>query len=42
VRAIGDQSIELKLHEPQRAVTPGQSGVIYRGDIVAGGGRIAA
>ena len=39
VVAIGDV-IELKLHEPQRAVTPGQSGVLYRGDVVVGGGRI--
>ncbi len=32
--------IELELHEPQRAITPGQSGVLYRGDVVVGGGRI--
>ena len=32
--------ITLKLNEPQRAVTPGQSGVLYRGDVVVGGGRI--
>ena len=35
----GDE-IRLELQEPQRAVTPGQSGVLYRGDIVVGGGRI--
>lgn len=40
VTAIGAASIELQLVEPQRAVTPGQSGVMYRGDVVAGGGRI--
>jgi tRNA-specific 2-thiouridylase len=32
--------IELELLEPQRAVTPGQSGVLYREDRVLGGGRI--
>jgi tRNA-specific 2-thiouridylase len=32
--------VQLELHAPQRAVTPGQSGVLYRGDVVVGGGRI--
>ena len=32
--------IKLQLDEAQRAVTPGQSGVLYRGDVVVGGGRI--
>jgi tRNA-uridine 2-sulfurtransferase len=32
--------IRLELADAQRAVTPGQSGVLYRGDIVVGGGRI--
>ncbi len=36
---VGDV-IRLELPEPQRAVTPGQSGVLYRGDVVVGGGRI--
>jgi tRNA-specific 2-thiouridylase len=40
VTASNATSIELQLVEPQRAVTPGQSGVLYRGDVVAGGGRI--
>jgi tRNA-uridine 2-sulfurtransferase len=39
VTAIGGV-VELALHEPQRAVTPGQSGVLYRADVVVGGGRI--
>ena len=30
----------IRLHEPQRAVTPGQAAVIYDGDIVLGGGWI--
>ncbi|MGH7462561.1 MAG: aminomethyltransferase beta-barrel domain-containing protein, partial [Longimicrobiales bacterium] len=35
-----DAAITLELEGPQRAVTPGQSGVLYRGDFVVGGGRI--
>jgi tRNA-uridine 2-sulfurtransferase len=34
--------IELRFDEPQRAVAPGQSAVIFRGEVVLGGGRIAA
>jgi tRNA-uridine 2-sulfurtransferase len=30
----------IRLHEPQRAVTPGQAAVLYNGDIVLGGGWI--
>jgi tRNA-specific 2-thiouridylase len=30
----------VQLHEPQKAVTPGQAAVFYDGDIVAGGGWI--
>jgi tRNA-uridine 2-sulfurtransferase len=30
----------LRLEEPRSAVTPGQSGVVYRGDVLLGGGRI--
>jgi tRNA-specific 2-thiouridylase len=30
----------IQLHEPQKAVTPGQAAVIYQGDIVLGGGWI--
>jgi tRNA-specific 2-thiouridylase len=31
---------QVQLHEPQRAVTPGQAAVIYDGDVVLGGGWI--
>jgi tRNA-specific 2-thiouridylase len=37
----GDGTLELALLEPARAVSPGQSGVLYRGDRVLGGGIIA-
>jgi tRNA-specific 2-thiouridylase len=30
----------VRLHEPQRAVTPGQAAVVYDGDVVLGGGWI--
>ena len=30
----------VRLHTPQRAVTPGQAAVCYRGDVVLGGGWI--
>lgn len=35
-----DETLELRLDRPQRAVTPGQSGAVYRGDRLVGGGRI--
>ncbi|MGH7463942.1 MAG: tRNA 2-thiouridine(34) synthase MnmA [Longimicrobiales bacterium] len=41
VDRIRNGELTLRLLEPQRAVTPGQSGVIYRGDQLVGGGRIA-
>jgi len=41
VRAIGDDLIEVVFDTPQRAVTPGQSVVLYEGDCVVGGGIIA-
>jgi tRNA-specific 2-thiouridylase len=33
--------VEIELHEPQYAVTPGQSVVLYRGEVIVGGGVIA-
>ncbi len=37
---LEDKRARICLHEPQRAVTPGQAAVIYDGDIVLGGGWI--
>lgn len=38
VTAIKDGQLVLRLAEPERAITPGQSAVLYDGDKVAGGG----
>ncbi|NLO25516.1 MAG: tRNA 2-thiouridine(34) synthase MnmA [Clostridiales bacterium] len=35
-----DNSLEVRLDVPQRAITPGQSAVFYSGDLVVGGGII--
>ena len=40
VMPLKDDRVRIRLHEPQRAVTPGQAAVIYDGDIVLGGGWI--
>jgi tRNA-specific 2-thiouridylase len=40
VRASDHEGLTLHLTEPQFAVTPGQSGVLFRGDRLLGGGRI--
>ena len=40
VTATGDGQAEVVFDEPQRAITPGQSVVWYRGDLVVGGGII--
>jgi len=41
VRLIGGSVVSVKFKEPQRAVTPGQSVVFYKGDEVLGGGIIS-
>ncbi len=40
VTPLENDRARIRLHEPQRAVTPGQAAVIYNGDIVLGGGWI--
>jgi len=40
VTALEDDRAHVRLHEPQRAVTPGQAAVIYDGQVVLGGGWI--
>jgi tRNA-specific 2-thiouridylase len=40
VRPIGSDQAEVAFDAPQRAITPGQSCVWYRGDEVLGGGVI--
>ncbi len=37
---LGDGRARVRLHVPQRAVTPGQAAVFYQGDRVVGGGWI--
>jgi len=36
----GNGSVRVKLHTPQRAITPGQAAVFYQDDLVVGGGWI--
>ena len=40
VSLLPDERARVRLHEPQRAVTPGQAAVIHQGDVVLGGGWI--
>ncbi|HEX9281503.1 MAG TPA: tRNA 2-thiouridine(34) synthase MnmA [Candidatus Udaeobacter sp.] len=40
VKRLENNRARIRLHEPQRAVTPGQAAVIYDGDVVIGGGWI--
>jgi tRNA-uridine 2-sulfurtransferase len=42
VATVGETELEVAFDTPQRAVAPGQSAVIFRGEMVIGGGRIAA
>lgn len=37
---VGEEKVSLRLSDPRFAVTPGQSGVLFSGDRVLGGGRI--
>jgi tRNA-specific 2-thiouridylase len=40
VTPLENDRAHVRLHDPQRAVTPGQAAVIYDGDVVLGGGWI--
>jgi tRNA-specific 2-thiouridylase len=40
VRLVADNHCEVRFNQQQKAITPGQSLVFYRGDEVLGGGRI--
>ena len=42
VSGVSGDRVSLRLLEPARAVAPGQSGVLYRGEQVLGGGVIAS
>jgi tRNA-specific 2-thiouridylase len=42
VLPLGDGRIQVAFREPQYAIAPGQSVVLYRDDVVVGGGVIAS
>ena len=42
VTPVGESAAHIVFDEPQRAVTPGQAAVLYDGEVVLGGGIIAA
>ena len=41
VTAVSEKQIQLVFDQPARAPAPGQSAVLYNGDLVAAGGFIA-
>jgi tRNA-specific 2-thiouridylase len=40
ITPLADGKVEVVFNQPQRAITPGQAAVFYKGEVVAGGGII--